>query len=48
MDDGVLIKLGNFLENYINAQRRTLNVDFNIQDNPNNGDEGKANRNVGQ
>jgi len=47
-DDVSLIRLGNFFDNYIRVQRRTLNVNFYIPDNPNYGNNGNANPNLGQ
>jgi RHS repeat-associated protein len=47
-DNSTLIQLGNFFNNYINVQRKTLNVNFQIPGNPNYGNEGKLNNNLKQ
>ncbi|MDT8412564.1 MAG: hypothetical protein RQ875_08900 [Vicingaceae bacterium] len=40
--DGALLKLGNFFDNYIRVQRRTLIVNFQINGNPNYGNQGNS------
>jgi RHS repeat-associated protein len=41
-NNATLIQLGNFLNNYINVQHRIMSVNFQIPNNPNYGNEGRA------
>ena len=47
-NDQSLIRLGNFFQNYIQTERRVLNINFQIPNNPNYGNNGNANPNTGQ
>jgi len=47
-NDRTLIKLGNFFANYIVTQRRTLQVNFQIEGNPNYNDQQRANPDIHQ
>jgi len=47
-NDATLIKLGNFFDNYIRVQKRTLIINFQVLGNPNYGNEGNATNSSGQ
>jgi hypothetical protein len=47
-NNATLIKLGNFLDTYINVQHRRMSVNFQIPNNPNYGNEGRVNTKLRQ